>query len=332
MSKGKEDIQDMELDLSIPEVRVEVPVQESKAQNKQVKTSKSEDKEVELVNCLRAEKVCVRFIPRETGLVTNPKHVFYGGMAETAFKKLTIPLVGKGVYKNVLTDSEKNYLEYAMGLEKNALSVYLKNDNYWENYTVRLTKGDNYLDLSNPSEYIDYKVLLANKDLIAPSLEAMQNYPKATYEFVVIAENDETKSNQKTLSYTMKAYMALGKMMEDKESLRFIIETMEGRPLSNKSTLDFLQGKINTLISNDAKFFVKVVEDEFFATKVLIRECLEAGLIRKRGDFLYKAEDNSPLCNTNEDPTLHNAARFINLPKNQQLKLTLEAKLKQSKS
>jgi len=37
-----------------------------------------------------------------------------------------------------------------MGLEYNALSIYKKVDNYWENNMVRLTKQDNILDLSDP--------------------------------------------------------------------------------------------------------------------------------------------------------------------------------------
>ena len=36
------------------------------------------------VNILRNERVIVRHIPKETGMVTNPKHVLYGGMAEGA--------------------------------------------------------------------------------------------------------------------------------------------------------------------------------------------------------------------------------------------------------
>lgn len=60
-----------------------------------------------------------------------------------------------------------------MGLPYNALSIYKKEDNYWDNYQVRLGKGETPLNLSNPNDYINYKVLLANRDFIAPSLEAL---------------------------------------------------------------------------------------------------------------------------------------------------------------
>lgn len=63
-------------------------------------------------------------------------------------------------------------------------------------------------------------------------------------------------------------------------------------------------------------------------TKVLIKRAIEAGLISKRGNFLYLRSDNSPLCEANEEPTLNVAARYLNSPKHQDVKFSLEAKLK----
>ena len=67
------------------------------------KEKKIEDNGV-IESCLRKEIVTVRHINRPTGLVTNPKHVLYGGMAETAVRYFTVPLLEKsGTLKNVLT-------------------------------------------------------------------------------------------------------------------------------------------------------------------------------------------------------------------------------------
>ena len=114
----------------------------------------------ELKNCLRNERILVRFVPKEDSNITNPKHILYGGMAEGAVKYYTVPIIAStGTLKNVLTNDEKAFLESYMGLEYNALSVHNKVNNFWSNYTVRLTKRDNYLDLSDPNDYIKYKVL-----------------------------------------------------------------------------------------------------------------------------------------------------------------------------
>lgn len=282
----------------------------------------------EPINCLRNERVIVRYVPKESGIVTNPKHILYGGMAENAVKYFTVPQLESGKLVNILTDDEKEFLEDIMGLEFNALSIYKKENNYWSNKQVRLLKQDNILDLSDPEQYIKYKILLANKDEIAPSLQALQDMPKATYKYVIIKEGEETSNARQEMSATMQAYMEYGKYERDADTLRTIIETIDGRPLALNTKIEFLQTKINKLIQADAKLFLKVITDPLLSTKVLIKRAVEGGLIANRGGFFYLREDNSPLCSNKEDPTFNIAAKFLASPKNQALKFSIEAKLK----
>lgn len=283
----------------------------------------------EPINCLRNERVIVRYVPKESGIVTNPKHILYGGMAENAVKYFTVPQLESGKLVNILTDNEKEFLEDIMGLEFNALSIYKKENNYWSNKQVRLLKQDNILDLSDPEQYIKYKILLANKDEIAPSLQALQDMPKATYKYVIIKEGEETSNARQEMSATMQAYMEYGKYEKDADTLRTIIETIDGRPLALNTKIEFLQTKINKLIQADAKLFLKVITDPLLSTKVLIKRAVEGGLIANRGGFFYLREDNSPLCSNKEDPTFNMAAKFLASPKNQALKFSIEAKLKE---
>lgn len=306
-------------------VKVEPTIKASKKRA----VRKVEADEPTLVNCLRNERIIVHHVPKETGMVKDPKHILYGGMAENAVRWFTVPRLSSGAYVNVLTNAEKTYLEEAMGLEYNALSIYNKGDNYWDNFMVRLTKQDNILDLSNPEDYIKYKVLLANKNFIAPSLQELEDHPKATYQFVIIRENEEAKASRKKLTYTMQAYMEFGKIQDDADTLKTIIEIMDGRPISKNSKIEFLQDKAGKLIQADAKLFVKVAQDPLLSTKVLIKKAIEGGYISNRGGMLYLKSDGSPLCGDNEEPTINFAARFLNLPKHQDLKLSLEAKVKE---
>lgn len=287
-----------------------------------------------LINCLRKERVIVRHIPKEGGMITNPKHVLYGGMAENASRTFVVPRLSSGMFVNVLTDAEKAFLEEIMGLEYNSLSIYKKVDNFWDDSNengiskVTLKKQDNYFDLSNPEDYIRYKILLANKDFIASSLQELQDHPKATYQFVIVSEGDEVKSARGNMSNTMKCYKEFGKVENDIDTLRVIIESIDGRPTSPTAKLEFLQTKINSLIQADSKLFLRVITDPLLSTKVLIKKSIEAGLISSRGNYLYLKSDNTPLCEINEEPTLNIAARFLNSPKHQELKFSLEAKLK----
>ena len=319
------DTQDMEIPMTKVE---EKPTTKRKVSKKVEHIIKESNEDYDgPVSCLRNERVIVRFVPRERGNVTNPKHILYGGLAENAIRWFTLPRLQSGMYVNALTDNEKAYLEEVMGLEFNALSIYRKENNYWDNLYVRLTKQDNYLDLSNPDDYIKYKVLLANKDYIAPSMEVLQDKPKATYQFVILKEGDELKNAKKSMNTTMQAYMRFGEIQNEADLLKLIIETINSRPLARNSKLEFLQDSVNKIIQSDAKLFLKVASDPLLGTKALIRKCVEEGLISNRGGMLYLRSDGTPLCGDNEEPTLNIAAKFLNQPKNQEIKFALEAKL-----
>lgn len=319
---------------NIPLIKVEGEASESKS-NIDRKNKKTKETEDSIINCLKNERIIVRHIPKESGMVTNPKHVLYGGMAEDAIRTFVVPRLSSGMLVNVLTDKEKDYLENIMGLEDNALSVYKKIDNFWDDSNengisrVRLTKQDNYLNLADPEDYIRYKILLANKDFIAPSLQVLEDKPKATYQFVIISEGDEIKSDQATMDSTMNSYKEFGKIEDDTAKLRLIIEIISGRPVSPNTKKTFLQTQINKLIQADSKLFLRVVKDSLLDTKVLIKKSIEAGLIANRGNYLYLKENNMPLCNNGEEPTLNIAAKYLNLPKNQEIKFSLEGKVKE---
>lgn len=330
------------VDYTVPDFDIdntEIPLQEVPKEEDTVSPKKTQKKvEVSddaLVSCLRNERIIVRHVPKLTGMWgNNPKHVLSGGMAEGAVRTFAVPRLSSGMFVNVLTDKEKAFLEEMMGLEYNALSIYKKVDNFWDDSNenginkVRLTKQDNYFNLSDPEDYIRYKILLANKDYIAPSLQALQDTPKATYQFVIISEGEETKVAKNNMSTTMMCYKEFGKIEDDIDTLRVIVETIDGRPTSQTAKLEFLQTKVNSLIQADSKIFLKVITDPMLSTKVLIKRAIEAGLISNRGGFLYLRSDNTPLCEANEEPTLNTAAKYLNSPKHQEIKFSLEAKLK----
>ena len=294
---------------------------------------KSINEEKPLVNCLKNEQIIIRYLPRQSRMVTNPKHVLFGGMAENATRTFVVPMLSSGRYVNVLTDSEKDFLEELMGLPPNALSIYKKVDNFWDDANeagiskVTLRKQDNYLNLANVEDYIRYKILLANKDYIAPSLEALETNPKATYQFVILTEDSETQSAKKGMTTLMQCYTAYGKIEDEVDTLRVIIETLTGVRVHKNTKKEFLQTKVNELIQGNSKMFLKVATDPMLSTKVLIRRCVEEGLIAHRGNQYYIKDGNIPMCEDGE-PTLNVAAQWINVPKNQEIKLSLEAKLK----
>lgn len=287
------------------------------------KTTKS----IETFNPLRKERVIVRFVPKENDNIVDRKHVAFGGMMDGAVRGFTVPVLANGTYKNVLTDNEKTFLEEVLGLEVNGLSVYNKKDNYWDNFLIKLTKQDTILDLSDPEDYIKYKVLLANKDLIAPSMKQLREARRATYEYVIMEPNEEFSDSRNRVNNTMKCYEEFGAIKDKFDTLRCIIETVDGRTVASNTKIEFLQAKATDLIASNPKLFLETITDPLLNTKVLIKKAVEANLISKRGEYYYFREDGSPLCGPNEDPTFTIAARYLSLPENQELKFAIEAKL-----
>lgn len=307
--ESTEEVQTPKSKKSKPAPREEVPVRE----------------EDELISCLTNKRVFVRLVPKQSGMFTNPKHEYAGNMAPTSTRTYTVPVNRKGVYVNILTNSEKAFLEEYMGLEPNALSVYKKVDNYWENYKVVLHKEDNILDLSDPNQYIDYKVLLANKDLIAPSLDAMNEEFKATYQYVIVEEYEEERKGTQSTNINMRAYMALGSIREDVNKMTYVLAILSGRTI--RGGADILLPALEEYMQTNPKLFLDIVEDPLLGTKMLIKEAVKERVIKKIGDFYYINETSEPLCEKNAEPTLTNAARYLNAPRHQEVRFTIEAKL-----
>ena len=288
-------------------------------------------KEEKLINCLTNEKVIVRFVPRENAMIgNNPKHVLYGGMAETSTRTYVVPQLRSGQLVDVLTKSEKAFLESYLGLEDDALSVYRTENNFWKKFKVILNKEDNVLDLSQGMDYIKYKVLLANKNLIAPNMQTLMDYPKATYEFVLIKESENESTAKMRIDSKKEAYKVWGKIDTDVDTMRVIVESLTRRPTSSSIGAEGLNKKIEELIDHDAKTFLKVAQDEYLPTKVLIRNAIEAGVINNRGGQLFMRDTNEPLCE-NGEPTMSVASAYLNMPKHNELKLLIEAKVEQYK-
>ena len=332
--KKKEEV--IELDdeaINESQEKVVIPKIEVVEPDKQKVTRFSENEE--LVDCLSNEIVNVKFIAKARGNITDPKHILYGGLAPKSKVRFPVPLLRSGFYADVLTKEEKKFLEWRLGLEPNALGVYNRVNNFWDDSNpqgigrVELTKGDNFFDKSKPLDYIKLAILRKYDDIIASSMQVLQEKPKATYKFVMISENDTAKAANIKVSLKQQAYMEFGKISEDKNKLRMIIEIINSKPTAANSKVAYLQGVVGEIIEANTKLFLNVVRDPLFDNKVLIKRAIEAGIIANRGNYLYYKEDNSPLCGNGQEPTLNIAAKFLSLPKNQELKFRIEAAVKE---
>lgn len=280
------------------------------------------------VNPLRKERIYVRFVPHNHLGVKEKSHALYGGLADGSTVSLCVPVLrSTGRYKNVLTNDEKEFLEEALGLDYNGLSIYKEDNNFWDNLSIDLTKEGIYLDLSDPGDYIKYKVLLANNDIVAPSVNERTSRPKATYLFELVRSDEETNMENAKMDATMASYKEFGKIDNDKDTMRVLVSLLDGRPYSDKETMNFLRSRINVLIQSDPQKFLRNITDPLLHAKVLISRGVELGKVIRRGDYFYLASDGTPLCDNGQNPTLTNAAAFLNLPAHQDIKFILESEV-----
>ncbi|MDR2233937.1 MAG: hypothetical protein LBE56_12570 [Tannerella sp.] len=277
-----------------------------------------------LISCLTDKVIYVRWIPKEGGIITDPKHVLAGGMAPTAKRTYTVPMLKSGTYANPLTNEEKAFLEAYMGLEPNALSVYKKDDNYWDNRQVELGKGTTTLHLSDPNDYIRYKILLMNKDFIAPDEITLKNARKATYQYVITGNNEDDVTE--SLDKKSRAYKKYADLKNEIEKLALIVEETTGRSVA-KLKKETIYREVEKAIDNHLDAFLKYAEDLYLDTKLLLYRSLDIGTVRRKGTYFYLTDGMRPLCTGNQEPTLQSACEMLNNPRYQEIKFTLEAKL-----
>ena len=299
-----------------------------------LRLKKQEDEEeAEPNNPLKNETVIVRYIPN--GKFPNPKHVFHGGLAQNGVFSYCVPSLENGTLKNPLSKSEKAWFEQALGLEKNALSVYKQGkENFWSTAnpkgigSVELKKQDNYFDLSNPTDWLKLRILQMHPEEIAMSYKDIQDNPATDYKFVVVHDASEAEVKKNKQYYTKESWKLLGKIEENKWAMKFIIERLEGRPLSSNTKLDILSTRCGDLIEANATKFYAIITDELFETKVMMSRCVEEGYLSRRNGYYYTKE-GEPLCGPNQNSSEDVAAKYLNLPKNQDLLFLLQEKLKQ---
>lgn len=293
---------------------------------------RKEQMATEEFNPLRNEEIYVRFVPQPTSFgITEKSHVGYGGLFDGNFVTLVVPILSNGRYKNILTNDEKNFLEDILGLDSNALSVYKTENNYWDDYKIKIGKEGLKLNLNNPQDYIRYKVLLANSNVVAPSVQERIERPKATYRFELVRLGEEDSIESMKMDANMESYKEFGKIENDVDTMRVLVELLDGRPYSSKEKPIFFKSRIKANIDKDAKRFLQYIKDPLLHTKMIIRRGVELGKVSMKNDYYYLTSDGSPLCEANEKSTLAVAARFINQPAHQDIKFLLESEVEKNR-
>lgn len=262
----------------------------------------------------------VKYIKRKRGMASDVSddHVISGGMLNGSIKKFQAPLLSNGTIANVLTKDEKAYLESVTGLN---LSVY---GDFWLNHFVTLFKDDNQFDLSNPVDYISYKIMLFLKDDIAPNWD--ERNKKQTYQFVITSDEEEFVEKKQKYDNKKEAFKLYGKIEDDKDKIIGILSLLTNKPIAETSKLSWLQAQLEEFIDSKPQSFIELMKDKFIDTKLLIQEGIKSKVILKKGNK-YSTIDGLDLCENGQIASFDNAVTYLENPKHQDVRSLIEAKI-----
>ncbi len=281
---------------------------------------------IESTFTLPNKKVIVKFIPKKKGMAAtvSDDHVISGGMMSNSVKKYYAPLQKKGGIANILTKEEKDYLENLTGLN---LSVY---GDFWETFSVSLHKEDskNIFDLSDPLSYISIRLLSKIDTLIAKSWKDRKK--SAMYEFAITEENELENDNKVSLDTKKNAFKHYVRIEDDKETLLSILRLTSDLKISEDSSLPWIQGKVEEYLDNHPEKYLNIVNEPTFEVKALINKAVDRGIIKNESGK-YSSIDGLDFARKGELPSFDNAVKYLNDPKNQEIKDLIEARLNNTK-
>lgn len=238
---------------------------------------KMEEKEFVLPN----RKIKVSYIKRKGGWL--PDHHIGAGLHQNSIVKYFTPKKSKHGFVEVLTPAETKTLSAIL---RRDLSPYLEMEkNYWREKAAILRKNDRILDLSNPEEYIEYKILLVQKDEVAPNVES--RLKKGTYRFVLCELDYEDTSRAKKAEQKRKAFKEFEKMSESRDLMMDFLTTyyykIPGKRVPEGAKIEWLQAEIDKIIEDDLDGFLKIVVDPDREHKLLIGKALNKRILAKEG-------------------------------------------------
>lgn len=257
--------------------------------------------------------------------ITDPDHEAYN-LFGTSTREYCLPVDRQGNKVNpFICDEEKEWLEKCLDLD---LNYHKQNNNYWDRAKLVLSKTTKILDLDNPKHYMEYVLARANKQFIAPSGEDQKK--KATYKYVLVAENYEIKATASKANQRIEAYKFLGKIEDSRQEMLDFLKVY-GKKVSSVSKIEFLVGEMEKIIVDDIEGFLETSKDKGdYDIKLLIAKAVEAGALIKE-KRKYSLPGGDPLCGEGDAATLENAVIYLKNKANQDIFTTLVARVANAK-
>lgn len=253
---------------------------------------------------------------------------------DNCFFNVTVPIDRYTSYlKEVLTKEEKEFFEdpnNGLSFKPGDLNATKKEGNFWKNYNIPIQKPEAIvneesvlftLDLSQPFDYIKYKVLMANTNAggghVAPSWN--ERYNSGTYKIALVREQETITDIVSKSEKRQEAYKYLSTLqkstsdMYDCLSIYWLNSKSYQQPPKD-STKEFYTAEFEKIIQDDLDGFVAIVRDkDNYPIKVLIHKAVRLNVVAYSVSNGFVTQDGIPL-----GLTLKDAVSFLKNDKNQE--------------
>ena len=274
-------------------------------------------------NFLQNKKVLVKFVGKKGGMNNSPGHVLEGGKMQGTYTRFGPPMNTSGSVKEFLTKDETEFFSQRLGED-----VSINNRQYWDDFGISLTKEDMILDLSDPMQMIQFKALHEYKSKICTNPADLTK--RATYQWCLYNTDDESLSKKSILDSQQKAYINFGSVQQNRDILCYLYRNIEGRIISKDSSLVTIQGKFLDILSTKYVRLNLLLSDQYLDEKVIINTAYELNILSEKSGEYTDIKSGKKLCDKGR-ATEQVAAEYLSQPRNQDLRLELEARIKVAK-
>jgi hypothetical protein len=228
--------------------------------------------------------------------------------------------------------TEQEFFERVLGLNKGDLDIsrYKTDENgnrypdtFWQKEgTVVLRNEANVLNLSIPIDMLKYKVLMINKNVVAPS-PADKN-KKRTYRFMIVDQQVAEIEEKQELSIVLEAAAELNRIKADIEELKQIMWLNDLR-ITETSNYDYVFKQAGNIALKDPNKFLSIIKDPNKEVKLLLMKAVKAGHLILTKERTYRFLDGRDI------GTQHEAIKFLNNNENFAITENLKERLELSK-
>jgi hypothetical protein len=230
----------------------------------------------------------------------------------------------------ILTEEEQRFFEDRMGLERNSMSFNnrLAKNNFWRDFRVALDKKGRVLDLNDAEDNIAWRVLKAS-NTVANSQDEIN---VLQHSFYMVTDSEKDEVNMKMANKYEEASKLFASISKSDNKMINVLRVL-GKQVPAESPTKWLKAELVKVIEQKAKTpgtittddFIRVAGDPNIDTRIFILDAMETGEVYSEG-ATYKLRSGDVIGYDFEQ-----TMTYFNNPKNQQIKLLIMDRIKNSK-